>query len=198
MVTERHNLIKRALTGSQSLLNAGCGAREARQFGVPHNTGIELHKPTFDRAVAGKTHDRLIHGDVREIDKHFPDKSFDACLCVDVIEHLTKTESERLLANMERIARNVVVVICPVGWLLQHHVEEDDLQEHQSAWMPSDLRARGYVVRGLLGWSKLRGEYHILKYRPRIFWGAVSLLTQQWTRWHPEHATSMVAVKRLV
>lgn len=197
MVTERFALIKQAFTGCQSLLNAGCGGSTPRQFGVPCTTGIELHKPTFDRAVAAKTHDQLIHGDAREIGKTFPDKSFDACLCVDVIEHLTKAESGKLLTDMERIARNVVVVICPVGWLLQHHVEEDDLQEHQSAWIPSDLRTQGYAVQGLLGWSKLRGEYHMLKYRPRIFWGAVSLLTQQWTRWHPEHAASMIAVKRL-
>ena len=197
MVTERRTLIKRTLAGCQSLLNVGCGAHDVRLFGVPANTGIELHKPTLDRAVAAKTHDQFVHGDVREIRKYFPDKSFDACLCVDVIEHLPKEEGSRLLDDMERIARNVVVVICPVGWLDQQHYEEGDLMDHHSAWVPADLRTRGYAVQGLLGWSKLRGESHALKYRPRIIWGVVSLLTQQWTRQHPERAASMFAVKRL-
>lgn len=197
MVTERQKLICQAMAGCQSLLNVGCGDRPVRQFGVPENTGIELHQATFDRAVAAKTHDKLIHGDVRELSRHFQDKSFDACLCVDVVEHLTKLESEQLLNDMTRIARRVVVVICPVGWLEQQHNEEDDLQVHHSAWMPADLRAHGYAVQGLLGWTKLRGELHKLNYRPRAFWGVVSLLTQQWTRSHPEHAASMFAVKRI-
>src|ERR1700694_3578558 len=123
MVTERHNFIRGALAGCQSLLNAGCGAGNVRKFGVPYNAGIELFKPTFDKAVAAKTHDQLIHGDVRELNKHFSEKSFDACLSVDVIEHLTKAEGEQLLLNMERIARIMVVVICPVGWLHQSHIE---------------------------------------------------------------------------
>ena len=197
MVVERRELIKQTLAGCQSLLNVGCGSSAVRQFGVPVNAGIELHKPTFDRAVAAATHEQLVQGDVREIRKHFPDKSFDACLCVDVIEHLTKEESDRLLNDMEQVARNVVVVVCPVGWLDQRHYEEGDLMDHHSAWMPSDLRARGYHCSGLLGWSKLRGESHALKFRPRIIWGMVSLLTQQWTRKHPEWAASMFAVKRL-
>ncbi len=197
MVVERYELIKGALTGCRSLLNVGCGSNVVRQFGVPHNAGIELHQPTFDRAVAAKTHDELIHGDVRMIDKCFPAKSFDACLCVDVIEHLTKAEGNQLVTDMEQIARKVVVIICPVGWLFQHHVEEGDLQTHQSAWSPTDLRMRDYAIQGLLGWSRLRGEYHMLKYRPKILWGLISLSTQQWTRWHPEYATSMFAVKRL-
>lgn len=196
MVVERRELIKQALTGCQSLLNVGCGDSTVRQFGVPMNTGIELHKPTFNRAVEAATHEQLVHGDVRGIRRHFSDKSFDACLCVDVIEHLTKAESDQLLNDMEQIARKVVVAICPVGWLEQHHVEEGDLQDHHSAWVPADLRTRGYAVQGLLGWSKLRGECHTLKFRPRMVWGTVSLLTQQWTRQRPEYAASMFAVKR--
>jgi hypothetical protein len=197
MVAERRELIKHALAGCQSLLNIGCGDSPVRQFGVPFNTGIELHKPTFDRAVAAATHERFVRGDVREIRKHFSNKSFDACLCVDVIEHLAKEESASMLGDMEQIARKAVVVICPVGWLEQRHVEEGDLQDHHSAWVPADLRAHGYEVQGLLGWSKLRGESHTLKFRPKIVWGMVSLLTQQWTRRHPEYAASMFAVKRL-
>ena len=197
MVIERRRLITQALRGCQSLLNAGCGAGPVHQFKVPSTTGIELHKPTFDRAVVAETHDKLIHGDVRELDKLFPPKSFDACLCVDVIEHLTKAEGEKLLTDLELIARKTVVIICPVGWLPQHHLEEGDLQEHHSAWIPLEFRSRGYVVQGLLGWTKLRGEYHVLKYRPRVFWGTLSLLTQQWTRHKPEYAASMIAVKCL-
>ena len=54
----------------------------------------------------------------------------------------------------------------------------------------------GYRVIGLLGPKSLRGEYHAIKRRPRIFWGIVSLLGHfLWTRNHPAKAAAILCVK---
>jgi hypothetical protein len=75
-------------------------------------------------------------------------------------------------------------------------LEEGDLQVHLSGWEPSEMKGYGYRVIGMLGPKCLRGEYHMLKWRPRIFWGLVSLLGHLlWTRWHPSQAASMLCVK---
>jgi hypothetical protein len=51
-------------------------------------------------------------------------------------------------------------------------------------------------VLGLLGPKFLRGEYHMLKWRPKFFWGLVSMVGHLlWTRWHPSQAASILCVK---
>ena len=58
------------------------------------------------------------------------------------------------------------------------------------------MRNHGYNVIGMLGPKNLRGEYHAIKGRPRVFWGIVSLLGHFfWTRSHPEKAAAILCVK---
>jgi hypothetical protein len=48
----------------------------------------------------------------------------------------------------------------------------------------------------MLGLKSLRGEFHLLKGKPRFFWGIVSMLTHLfWTRWSPENAAAILCVK---
>ncbi|MBC7457940.1 MAG: class I SAM-dependent methyltransferase [Bdellovibrionaceae bacterium] len=77
-----------------------------------------------------------------------PDKSIDTVMLVDVIEHLTKEEGERLLKDTYRIARKQIVLFTPLGFLLQylHEGGKDawgldgaDWQEHKSGWLPEDF-----------------------------------------------------------
>ena len=58
------------------------------------------------------------------------------------------------------------------------------------------MKGYGYRVLGMLGPKLLRGEYHALQWRPKVFWGSVSLLGHfLWTRWYPSQATSILCVK---
>ena len=191
--------LRKALQGCESVLDVGCGASPAmRQLGVPRLVGIDGYKPSVDRAKELGTHDEMIHGDVRELDQYFRPKQFDACVALDVIEHLSKPDGIKLMQGMEKIASKKVVLFTPCGFLPQRHATNDDLQEHLSGWEPAEMRNHGYDVTGLLGPKKLRGEYHAIKGRPRIFWGLVSLFGQiVWTRNHPEEAAAILCVKVL-
>jgi len=56
-------LIRDALVGCESLLDVGCGTSKlARQIGIKYTVGIEGDKPTFEKAVQLKTHDKLVLG----------------------------------------------------------------------------------------------------------------------------------------
>src|SRR5277367_2628913 len=182
--------LRKALEDCQSVLDIGCGASPAmRQLGVPRIVGVEGYKPSIERARQLKTHDEIVEADVRELDRHFRPKQFDACVALDVIEHLTKADGWKLMENMETIAAKKIILFTPSGFLPQRHTANDDLQEHLSGWEPSEMRSRGYNVMGLLGPKKLRGEYHAIKNRPRIFWAVISLCGQfLWSRHHPERA----------
>jgi SAM-dependent methyltransferase len=191
--------LREALADCESVLDIGCGASPTmRQLGISHVTGVEGYKPSVEQAKRLKTHDEIVETDVRELDRHFRPKQFDACVALDVIEHLAKPDGLKLMKDMERIAAKKIIFLTPCGFLPQRHAANDDLQEHLSGWEPAEMRSYGYDVVGLLGPKKLRGEYHVIKGRPRVFWGAISLFGHfLWTRNYPEKAAAILCVKEL-
>jgi SAM-dependent methyltransferase len=191
--------LRKALLDCESVLDIGCGAcLTMRQLGAPRLIGIDGYKPSVELATKIKSHDEIILGDVRELDRHFRPGQFDACVALDVIEHLVKEDGIKLMQAMERIAAKKVVFFTPSGFLPQKHAADDDLQEHLSGWEPSEMTGYGYRVTGLLGPKRLRGEYHVIKKSPRVFWGGVSMLEHiLWTRNHPEKAAAILCVKDL-
>lgn len=188
-----------ALQGCESVLDVGCGVTPTmRQLGVRQTCGAEGYAPSFTEAKRQNTHDRLVQCDVRELSRHFQPGQFDACVALDVIEHLTKSDGLKLIADMERIARKRVIFFTPSGFLEQHHASNDDLQEHLSGWEAAEMERLGYRVIGQLGPKRLRGEYHALKRRPAAFWGLVSLAGQLTrSQHHPAEAAAILCVKTM-
>jgi hypothetical protein len=169
-----------------------------RTIGVPHIVGLDGYEPSVKEAKRLHTHDEMIQGDVRELSRYFQPKQFDACVGLDVIEHLVKPDGMKLMQEMEQIAARKVILFTPCGFLQQRHTANDDLQEHLSGWEPAEMAGYGYQVAGFLGPKKLRGEYHAIKGRPRFFWSLVSLAGHfVWTRNHPEKAAAILCVKEL-
>lgn len=191
--------LRESLLGCKSVLDVGSGvALTMRQLGVEHPVGAEGYLPSLQKAKLQNTHDDYVQCDVRDISKHFSAGQFDACIALDVIEHLTKADGLKMIADMERIARKRVIFFTPSGFLSQGNTEKGDLQAHLSGWEPEEMEKLGYRVTGLLGPKKLRGEYHRLKRRPDVFWGVVSLAGQIfWSKRHPKDAAAILAVKEL-
>ena len=191
--------LRKALLGCQSVLDVGCGSSPVmRTIGVPHIVGIDGYEPSVGEAKRLDTHDEIIHGDVRDLARYFHPKQFDACVGLDVIEHVVKPDGMKMIQDMERIAAKKVILFTPCGFLQQWHTANDDLQEHLSGWEPAEMAGYGYHVAGFLGPKKLRGEYHAIKGRPRFFWGMISLAGHfVWTRNHPEKAAAILCVKEL-
>jgi SAM-dependent methyltransferase len=191
--------LRNALLNCDSVLDVGCGVSPVmRDLDIPHTVGVEDYAPSFAEARRRNTHDQLVQCDVRELSRHFRPRQFDACVALDVIEHLTKPDGLKLIEDMERIAKKRVVFFTPSGFLPQHHSSNDDLQQHLSGWEAAEMEAKGYRVMGLLGPKRLRGEYHTLKRGPAVFWGFVSLVGHcVWTRRRPEKAAAILCGKTL-
>ena len=191
--------LRRALHGCKSVLDVGSGVSHTlRMMGVERAVGAEGYLPSLEKARSQQTHHEYVQCDVRQIGEHFQAGQFDACIAMDVIEHLDKKGGMKLIADMERIASRRVVFFTPCGFLPQGNTEKGDLQTHLSGWEPEEMEKLGYRVTGLLGPKKLRGEYHRLKRRPDVFWGVVSLAGQIfWSKRHPKDAAAILAVKEL-
>jgi hypothetical protein len=188
-----------ALRHCESLLDVGCGPRSTlKLFGFQRLIGVEGYEPSVNEARANRTHDEIVQGDIRNLPEMFGRAAFDAAIAIDVIEHLPKDDGLKLMQSMEGVARKVVVFYTPSGFLQQRHATNDDLQEHLSGWEPDEMRKHGYDVTGSLGPKILRGEYHVLKKRPHLFWGIVSMAGHLfYTKKHPESAAAILCVKQL-
>jgi hypothetical protein len=149
-----------------------------------------------DAREAG-THNEYVLGDVKRIGELFPNRRFDACVALDVIEHLEKGEAFRMLESMERLASRRVVIFTPNGFVPQKS-KNGDLQEHLSGWCTEEMRQRGYEVLGACGPKSFRGVYHVIKYRPRAVWSGVSFFAHYlYSRSAPEKSAALFCVKRL-
>lgn len=187
------------LSDCDSVLDVGCGNASPIQYlGIPNSTGIDGYQPAIDAARAAKTHSKFEKGDIRNLPTVFPRKSFDACIALDVIEHLPKEDGFKLIESMQAVAKKRIIFLTPNGFLPQTRQESGDLQEHLSGWSASEMKQLGFHVVGVLGPKSLRGEFHRIKRSPRWFWALVSLFSQLTvTRSNPENAAAILCWKDL-
>jgi SAM-dependent methyltransferase len=190
--------LRSVLAGCQTVLDVGCGNFSPMRFlpGI-HLVGVDGYARALEEAQKNGTHDEYVLGDVKRIGELFRNRQFDACVALDVIEHLSKEDGWKLSEAMERLGTRRVVIHTPNGFLPQQS-HEGDLQEHLSGWTAQEMRGEGYQVFGMYGPKSLRGEYHHIKYQPRIFWLMVSFVVQFiYSRNHPDSAAAIFCVKKL-
>jgi len=100
---------------------------------------------------------------------------------------------------MERIASKKIVIATPNGFLPQGNYGTNEYQKHLSGWEVEEMQKLGFKVLGVYGYKSLRGETHNLRYKPKIFWGVVSLLSHYfYTRSHPEQAAAILCIKEII
>ena len=188
--------LRKSLRGCQTVLDVGCGNCSPLRFlQSVHLTGVDGYAPALEEARRNGTHDEYAFGDVKRIQELFNAKRFDACVSLDVIEHLPKEDGWRMAEAMERLAQRQVVIFTPNGFVPQRS-KDGDLQEHLSGWTAPEMRSRGYRVLGMYGPKSWRGEYHRIKYQPRVFWVLLSFCSHYLrTRARPENAAAIFCVK---
>lgn len=93
--------------------------------------------------------------DVREIPKRFSKEEFEIVWCLDILEHLEKSEALKLLEDLERICQKKLIVFIPLGYLPQDRDPQgsfdSELVKHRSTWEKKDFLERGYRCQVLKG-----------------------------------------------
>ncbi|MBI2018544.1 glycosyltransferase [Candidatus Daviesbacteria bacterium] len=113
-----------------------------RRMKVQYAVGIDKFRPYIDYLKSKKVHDKYILGDVRKM--RFRAKSFDVVFASDLIEHLPKKDSWKLIENMERIAKRQVIVTTSLGYFFHPAVDGNPLQLHKSGFHPQEFEIKGY------------------------------------------------------
>lgn len=191
--------LERSLSGCRSVLDVGCGAdsplrRIKKTF---KSEGVDLFKESIKKSKAQKIHDSYKICNIIKLGKVYKDKSFDAVIALDVIEHLKKEDSIKLIKDMEKIARKKVVLLTPNGFYHQDAYDNNPYQVHISKWGIKDLKNLGYRIHGLRGFKYLRGEYATIKYNPWLFWGALAFLSEIPLYLVPKLSYHLFAIKKL-
>lgn len=194
-----YGLLAWELRDMASVLDIGCGARSplhkiAKTF---YAVGVDIFQESITRSKKLHIHDAYIRSDVTKIQQKFRRKSFDAVIALDLIEHLTKNEGEKLLDAMEAIARKKVIVMTPNGFYTQEPYEGNTYQIHKSGWSAADFRSRGFAVYGIRGLQWIRGEYATIRWKPWFLWGLLATLSEPFTVFFPNIAYQLFAVKKI-
>jgi SAM-dependent methyltransferase len=173
-----------------SILELGCGKGWAWRYfankqkrNTVSSIGVDISLPYLQFCRDNKLYGDVVQCNVESLP--FQEKSFDVVIMLQLIEHLTKENGLKLIADAEKIARKQVILATPVGFL--------EYDFHLSGWEPQELQKLGYTVTG-----------HGLKLP--IPKGKLTLPFSQVSRFSclfpftyksPRHAYQMVAIKRL-
>jgi Methyltransferase domain len=192
---DRLSILRAELGDCRTAVDLGCGQSSPLPFcGVPYAVGVDVYRGYFeDSGRRAHGHSAYIEADVRRVE--FRERSIDAVLALEVVEHLPKQDGWALIERMERWARRKVIISTPNGFVPQRPDDKNVHQEHLSGWLPEEFTARGYRVCGFSGWKRLRDDDSQLKYRPEFVWQRVVDITQLITYRLPRLAFQFYAVK---
>lgn len=147
-IFEREGLWK--LGEDITILDVGCGLSFRSKF-IPASlrVGVDIYDKYFDFIESDVPY-AVVKYDIRQLRDIFVKKSFDLVIILDVVEHLTKEESLKLIKDCESIARKAVIIETPEGFIYQNidilgH-GGDEYQTHRSGWEVSEFNEMGYTT----------------------------------------------------
>ncbi|MFQ3609326.1 MAG: class I SAM-dependent methyltransferase [Chloroherpetonaceae bacterium] len=193
-------LEQEVLSAGESLLDVGCGSNSPIRFfskKLKYAVGVDGFLPSIEKSRANQIHHDYKQANLMEIDSVFEPKSFDTVLASDVIEHFEKADGLKLLEKMEKVARKKVIVFTPNGFQPQGEFENNPYQLHRSGWTVEEMQSLGFKVVGMMGLKPLRGEFGEVRWKPKLFWHRVSVLTQPLVRNAPSLAYQLLCIKTL-
>ncbi|MGE5505000.1 MAG: class I SAM-dependent methyltransferase [Actinomycetota bacterium] len=134
----------------RSVLDVACGLSFKSQYiDAEVRVGVDIYRPYLERIEASVPF-AVVNADAMRIGELFLPRSFDLVLLLDVVEHLDKADSLKLIAMAEEIARVAVIIETPRGYVPQNldiwgHGGHE-FQTHRCGWEVEELEAMGYKV----------------------------------------------------
>lgn len=197
--------LRRHLSGGDRVLEIGCGgAGRSYREGVDRTilncgVGIDAFRPALVEWLRRPSKEHARWGSYAQASATslpFRDESFDVSFAFDVIEHLGRADGHRMIMEMTRVTKRLVLLLTPNGFLPQEN-DQNPLQRHLSGWNPGDLESLGFRVYGIRGWKPLRRGYSRPSIRPEWIGYAASLLTEPIAALFPERSYQLFAVRFL-
>ncbi len=186
------DVLLRRVRPDATILDIGCSDGRGSEV-LTGAYGCDIYRPALAAARDSDRRVGLTQTDLR----HLPYRScsFDVVVALDVIEHFEKDDARRVLAEMERVASELVVVMTPSGFVPQPPSENEPWQVHRCGFHPHELRGLGYSVEGVGGWKAARGEYAGFRWGPLGL--AVAAASRARLRRRPDQSFHVIGAKRI-
>lgn len=184
--------LKNSLKNCNSVLDLGCGNNSLLRY-LPYgleSIGVECFKDSLIDSKKKSIFDEYILANINDIE--FKEKSVDAIILIEVIEHLNKVEGMELLLKLENVARKKIIISTPNGFVPQER-EDNPYQTHKSGWSIDDLRTLGYKdFRGV-------GGIRIFKFfnKSQFLFILFQSILQKIAYFNPEIASGLLCTKIL-
>src|SRR4030042_5900547 len=149
-------ITKLYIKNATAILDIGCGTRPQQFIKPTIHCCVDPYKPYLEKI--NKTTDRIwimINGDWSyAINDSMIKSEIDSVFLLDVIEHLDKEESIKLLKETEKLVREQIIIYTPMGFFEQKETPDGkdawgmngtEFQKHKSGWYPSDF-GEGWTV----------------------------------------------------
>jgi SAM-dependent methyltransferase len=180
------------LGASAAVLDIGCSDGRGSEE-LTGAMGCDIYRPALAEARASGRRFPVAQADLRHLP--FRSGSVDVVTALDVIEHFEIDDARTVIAEMERVSRDTVVLMTPSGFVPQPASENEPWQLHRSGFAASDLETLGYRVRGIGGDRRLRRDYAAFRWGPVGM--ALAIATRPMTAKRPDRAFHLVGVKRV-
>lgn len=200
--------LKRELKDCKTVLDLGCGPSSPLQYSknnIEYSIGVEMFAPYLEESKKRKIHTDYIEKRIEDVD--FPEKSFDAVILIEVLEHLSEEKGYEILEKTSKWARKKVIISTPNGFLPQRARDNNPLQKHLSGWDIKTMNSLGFTCCGLAGFKFLRREAPLvveegdfmasIMHKPRFFWFIIATLSQLFTYRFPKSAFELFCVKKI-
>ncbi len=197
-------LLRISIGDCKTVLDLGCGDGSLMGLLSQNNkwqiTGVDIYKQSIERAKRSNIYHELFQGDLLKTIKNNKLKPrYDVVFFSQVIEHITRSQGEQILDEIETLARKRIVVGTPRGFMEQPHefLDGNPYQVHKSGWSIEDFSSRGYKVYGVGFWPIW--SYHGLGRNAGIFGKIVSNLISYMMSpvvyYFPQLAAGVIAIK---
>lgn len=133
-------------------INGAQASQKLKQEWQVRIDGIE-GCPTYLTPVHEYAYNRIMIGEAIETLREVGDNAYDIVLAIDILEHFTKPDGLKFLAELKRVAKQAVLVSTPKEFHSQE-IEANPYENHRSHWTDEELKHEGYgeILANLESW----------------------------------------------
>ena len=173
---------------AKSILDIGCGRGIVGAIvkiyrDPPKLVGLDIYDPYISFCRNLGIYSAIVKHNLQAFPYPFQRNEFDVVIGLEVIEHLPKSLTSRMLCELERIAPRVIIST-PNFFFKQPLYDDDPFQNHLSRLSIQDFKVRGYNVFGV-------GDLQIGRIHPKYLGWTLSRATLLF----PTLSTKLLAIK---
>lgn len=165
-------ILRRAIGNPKTILDLGCGdgnlmtvVAQGKDWEI---TGVDIFPESLKKAKKKGIYRNLIYGDILKTVRNLNKRrsKYDVVFFSQVIEHISRGKGEKVLSEIEKLAKERIIIGTPRGFMVQpeEFLGDNPFQNHRSGWSQEDFLNRGYKVYGV-GFSPVWSESGLARTR---------------------------------